>query len=92
MDNKKYSHTKVIPFGKDREKASYEFANLLMSQCDSVSIKRTIKLDKISLIYAALKTGDYLELVRPDFNPNTASTYKMSQLSLNCVCGEGNFY
>lgn len=60
-----------------------------MSQCDSVSIKRTIKLDRISLIYAAIKVGEQYVLKRPDINAATANTYKMSQISLNCVCSEG---
>lgn len=89
MDNKRYGFKKVFPFGKEREKISYEFANLLMSSCDSVSIKRTIKLDKISMIYMAVKVGENLELVRPEIHHSVANTYMMNQLSLNCICGEG---
>jgi hypothetical protein len=91
MDNKLYSFSKVIPFEKEREKMSIEFANLLMSQCDSVSIKRTVKLERISTIFMAVKVGEKFELRRPDnINPEYKDIFMMSQLSLNCVCGEGS--
>lgn len=60
-----------------------------MSSCDSVSIKRTIKLERISLIYSAIKDGERLILVRPPVKNGEDHSYMMSQLSLNCVCGEG---
>lgn len=80
-----------MPFTGEREKLAEELANFLTSTCDSVSIKRTIQLDKMSLIYQAVKVGETFMLVRPPIQKESESSFMMSQLSLSCICGEGKY-
>lgn len=91
-DSKIYTFSEVLPFSNQREKLARELATLLMSSCDSVSIKRSLKLEKMSLIYAAVKVDEKFLLVRPPVKPENDHNFMMSQLSLNCVCGEGGVY
>lgn len=88
-DSKVYEFSKDLPFTGQREKLAGELANLLMSNCDSVSIKRSLKLEKMSLIYAAIKKDEKFLLERPPVKAEEDHKFMMSQLSLNCVCGEG---
>ena len=77
-----------IPFGAGREREADELTNILTSPCDSISIKQSIFLDRISLVYYIdkddLSSGT---LKRPPMKQTDfAKTYMFTTLIVNSVC------
>ena len=60
----------------------------MTSRCETVNVKRTLYIDRISLVYEIDKNDETMKLNRPAFE-GLAENYMYSKISLNCQCDQG---
>ena len=77
-------------FTNGKQKEADELTGLMISKCETVNVKRTLYIDRISLVYEIDKNDETYRLTRPSFE-GLAENYMYSKISLNCQCDPGLF-